>query len=146
MSRHPTHSAVFILIEKDDQYFFLRRKDTGWNDGMLTIPSGHIDKGQTARQAAIVEAKEEAGIDIEEEDLEFIFCHYIYDTYTNFYFKAKKWTGEPMLGEPHLCSEVLWIPKNELPNDVARHVLEMFAGVDQGEYFADSDNDSGVSD
>lgn len=143
MARHPTFTAVFVLLERDGKYFFLRRKDTGWNDGKLTLPSGHVDEGQTAKQAAITEAKEEAGIDIVEEDLEFVHAHYVYDNYTNFYFKATKWEGEPILGEPHLSSEIMWIPKDAIPDDVIMHVQHMLEEVEQGRYFSDVENDPG---
>ena len=143
MAKHPTFTAVFILLERDGKYFFIRRANTGWNDGKLTLPSGHVDKGQTARQAATVEAREEAGVVIHEEDLEFIHCHYIFDTYTNFYFRAKKWEGEPMLGEPHLCSEVVWHDKEHIPDDVIMHVRSMLENVGKGSYFTDKPDDPG---
>ena len=144
MARHLTFTAVFILLERDGKYFFIRRANTGWNDGKLTIPAGHVDKGQTTRQGAITEAREEAGVTIKEEDLEFIHTQYVFDKYTNFFFRAQKWNGEPMLGEPHLCSEVLWVPKNETPEDVILHVRLMLEEVSKGNYFSDVPNDPGI--
>ncbi|MCA9324910.1 NUDIX domain-containing protein, partial [Candidatus Saccharibacteria bacterium] len=95
MARHVTCTAVFVLLERKEKYLFLRRANTGWSDGKLTLPSGHVDQGQTVRQAAAVEALEETGVVIQEEDLEFMFTHYVLDTYVNFYFKARRWEGEP---------------------------------------------------
>jgi 8-oxo-dGTP pyrophosphatase MutT (NUDIX family) len=57
---------------------------------MLTIPAGHVDKGDQPREAAIKEAKEEARVDIDIDDLEFVHTDFIRDKYSNFYFKAKK--------------------------------------------------------
>lgn len=144
MLRHLTATAVFVLLERDGKYFFLRRANTGWRDGFLTLPSGHVDKGQTVRQAAVVEAREEAGIEIKEEDLEFVHVHYTFDTYTNFYFKAKKWEGEPRLAEPDLCSEVLWVDKNAIPQDTIFHVRHMLGEIEKGNYFSDVPNDPGT--
>lgn len=141
--RHLTRTAVFVLLEKNDSIFLLRRANTGWNDGKWTLPSGHVDQGETVKQAAAKEALEEAGVTILESDLEFVYVHYIHDTYTNFYFRAKTWEGEPVLNEPELCSEIGWFPKDALPGDLIRHVREMLDGIKNGEQFSDTPNDMG---
>jgi 8-oxo-dGTP diphosphatase len=139
--RHPLHAAVFVVLERDKTIFLLRRANTGWADGMWTLPSGHIDQGQTAVQAAIIEAKEEAGITVKPEHMEFIHAHYVFDAYANYYFKATQWEGEPACGEPHLCSEVMWCKRTELPEDTIVHVTKMLESVDQGIAFSDIPND-----
>lgn len=70
--RHLTRTAVFVILEKDGKIFFLRRANTGWADGMLTVPAGHVDKGDNVTEAAIIETKEEACVDVTAEDLEFL--------------------------------------------------------------------------
>lgn len=135
--RHLTRTAVFVLLERDNQVFFLRRANTGWADGMLTIPAGHVDKGDFVREAAIKETKEEALVDVARDDLEFIHVDYIRDEYVNFYFRAKKWTGEPGLGEPHLASEALWIDKDHLPADVTPQLKNLFQHLQGKAYFSE---------
>ncbi|MFT7507805.1 MAG: mutator protein MutT [Acidimicrobiales bacterium] len=144
-NRHNVHAAVFVVLERDDTVFILRRANTGWADGMWTLPSGHIDQGQTAVEAAIVESKEEAGITILPEHLEFIHVHHVFDVYVNYYFRATQWEGEPMLGEPELCSEVQWCKRTELPQDTIMHVLKMISDVDAGLQFSDIENDPNPS-
>jgi len=135
--RHLTRTAVFVILEKDNKVFFLRRANTGWADGMLTIPAGHVDKGDFVREAAIKETKEEALVDVQIEDLEFVHVDYIRDEYVNFYFKAQKWTGEPGLGEPHLASEAVWIDKNNLPEDVIPQLKRLFQQINQNSFFSE---------
>lgn len=135
--RHLTRTAVFVILEKDNKVFFLRRANTGWADGMLTIPAGHVDKGDFVREAAIKETKEEALVDVQIEDLEFVHVDYIHDEYVNFYFKAQKWTGEPGLGEPHLASETIWIDKNNLPEDVTPQLKRLFQQINQNSFFSE---------
>lgn len=135
--RHLTRTAVFVILERDEQIFFLRRFNTGWADGLLTLPAGHVDQGQSVRAAAVTEAKEEALVDIKEEDLEFVHVDYRLDRYTNFYFKARRWEGEPALGEPHAASEALWVPKNDLPNDLTPQLQNLFIQIEKGEWFSD---------
>jgi ADP-ribose pyrophosphatase YjhB (NUDIX family) len=135
--RHLTRTAVFVILERDNKVFFLRRANTGWADGLLTLPAGHVDKGSQVREAAIKETKEEAGVDIEIDDLEFVHVDYLRDEYTNFYFKATKWTSEPKLGEPHLASEAVWIDKDNLPDDVTPQLKRLFKQISNGSFFSE---------
>lgn len=135
--RHLTRTAVFVILECDNKVFFLRRSNTGWADGLLTIPAGHVDKGDQIREAAVKEAKEEACVDVEIEDLEFVHVDFLRDEYTNFYFKAKKWNGEPRLGEPELASEALWVDKAAIPEDVTPQLKRMFKQIETRNYFSE---------
>jgi ADP-ribose pyrophosphatase YjhB (NUDIX family) len=135
--RHLTRTAVFVILERNDKVFFLRRANTGWADGMLTVPAGHVDKGDQVRDAAVKEAKEEALVDIRREDLEFIHVDFLRDEYTNFYFKAKQWSGEPALGEPEMASEAIWIDKRQIPDDVVPQLRRMFSEVEGGSFFSE---------
>ncbi|MCA9361442.1 NUDIX domain-containing protein [Candidatus Kaiserbacteria bacterium] len=135
--RHLTRTAVFVILEKDNKIFFLRRSNTGWADGMLTVPAGHVDKGDQVTEAAIKETREEACVEIKAEDLEFVHVDFLRDEYTNFYFKAKKWKGEPRLGEPELASEALWIDKDKIPDDVTPQLRRLFEQIAQSSYFSE---------
>lgn len=135
--RQLTRTAVFVILERDNKIFFLRRANTGWADGMLTVPAGHVDRGDNVTETAIKETKEEACVDISATDLEFLHVDFLRDEYTNFYFRAKKWTGEPTLGERHLASEATWIDKNNLPNDVIPQLRNLFKQMEVGSYFSE---------
>lgn len=135
--RHLTRTAVYVILERDEKIFFLRRANTGWADGLLTIPAGHVDKGEQVRDAAIKETKEEACVDVAIADLEFMHVDYLRDEYTNFYFRAKKWKGEPRLGEPHRASEALWVDKNNLPDDVTPQLKRLFNNIKVKSYFSE---------
>ncbi len=135
--RHLTRTAVFVVLEKNDEIFFLRRANTGWADGLLTVPAGHVDKGDQIREAAIKEVSEEAGVEVLSEDLEFIHVDFIRDAYTNFYFHTTKWQGEPKIGEPHLASEALWIHKDYLPDDLTPQLKNLFIEIKNKSYFSE---------
>lgn len=139
--RHTVRAAVFVLLLKDGKMFLLRRQNTGWADGMLTVPSGHVDAKETIPEAAIKEVREEAGVLVKEEDLEFMHVHYVHDTYVNLYFKAEKWEGEPSVAEPELASECLWVPVDDLPHDVIYHIKAMLRETTQNNYFSGVEND-----
>jgi 8-oxo-dGTP pyrophosphatase MutT (NUDIX family) len=137
MSRHLTRTAVFVVLEKDNQVFLLRRANTGWADGLLTLPAGHVDKGDSVIYSALKETKEEAGVTIEAADLEFIHVDYLLDEYVNFYFRATKWEGEPTNVELDKASEGVWCDKWNLPDDLIPAVKNLFTQVTKGNYFSE---------
>ena len=63
-----------IIIRKQGTNLILLEQ--GWGkhlpDNIYDIPKGHLEEGELAEDAAIREAKEEAGIDIEPNELTFL--------------------------------------------------------------------------
>ena len=143
--RHSFKVVAFVLLEKDGKIFMLRRFNTRWADGMWTIPSGHVEKGEGVREAAIKEVREEAGVSVKSEDLEFLHVHAVADAYVNFYFKATSWEGEAHLAEKDMCSEVAWIARNELPADTILMVRSLIKNMQNGNYFSEIVNDPNAS-
>ena len=47
-----------------NEYLLHQRKNTGFDDGKYSTAGGHMEKGETYISAAIREAKEETGLDI----------------------------------------------------------------------------------
>lgn len=119
-------SAVMLLLTRknggSEELLFQKRKNTGYYDGFYDLSaSGHVDADESMKQAMCREAKEELGIDIKEEDLEFVcIIHKNTDgcVYYNGYFKATKWIGEPEIKEPHKNEELRWIDINNLPSNI----------------------------
>jgi ADP-ribose pyrophosphatase YjhB (NUDIX family) len=143
--RHTIRAAVFVFLMREGKTFMLRRQNTGWADGMFTVPSGHVDAGETIPQAAIKEVSEEAGVIVLPEDLEFLHVQYVHDVYVNFFFKAERWNGEPHIGEPELASECAWFSLTELPYDAIYHIKAMLQESGQGAYFSGVENDPNPS-
>jgi len=139
--RHIVRVAVFVLLLRDGKVFLLRRQNTGWADGMWTVPSGHVDAGETVPQAALKEVREEAGVLIKEEDLQFMHVQYVHDVYVNFYFKTEQWEGEPCVAEPELASECMWVRVDDLPSDLIYHIKAMLSETIEGNYFSGVQND-----
>lgn len=55
--------TVFALIEEGGKVALIQQG--GRAHGLWCLPGGHIDEGEMLEQAAVREAKEEAGLDIE---------------------------------------------------------------------------------
>ena len=118
MIKHQIIPAVGLWLECDGKIFVGRRQNTGYHDGLLNLPAGHIDPDETPREALVRECKEEIGIDINEDELEFIHIQYNrnpdgYHDRTHYYFRLKTCDLEPVNNEPEKCSEVFWLSIGE---------------------------------
>ncbi len=111
--------VVNILIKQDDKYLLFFRNDGffEYGGGWWVIPAGHIEQGETARTAAIREAKEELDIDINENDME--FAHVISNLASktdsmDFFFIVHKYTGTIRNCEGDKCAEMRFVSPSEI--------------------------------
>ena len=119
--------AVHLLLLLGDQVLLLRRANTGYEDGNYSVVAGHLDGNETASQAMVREAAEEAGIKVEPADLRFV--HVMHrkeaaeaDERIDLFFATTRWHGEPEIREPEKCSELRWVLLRELPVNVVPYV------------------------
>lgn len=131
MGNHAPHylTATNVLVEKNGKILLSRRQNKGWGDGLLCIPGGHVEPNETFRQAAVREIKEELGLDVAENDLEYL-CTEMKNVsgapYVSIEFTLRT-NAEPKNCEPHECSELVWVDPRSLPEDVIpnfRNIIE----------------------
>lgn len=120
-----SYSAVFpILLSTNKQKILLHlRRNTGYQDGNWdTAASGHVEVGETAKQAAARECKEEIGIDVDVDDLEFAhLTHHFSESdkiYYHIYFIVNLYDGHPSIMEPDKASDLRWFDLNHLPKNI----------------------------
>lgn len=122
-------------MERDGKILLARRFKTGYMDGFYQMPSGHIEANEYPSEAAIREAKEEVGVGIKHEDLEFVHASYRINTvddvgdYVDFFFRTEKWEGEPTNTEPEKCDGLLWVPIDDLPENTVEVVKEAISYI-----------------
>jgi len=137
-ARFPVTVQLFFF--RENRILLLRRFNTGFRDGEYTVPAGHIDGGETILEAAVREAKEEAGVHIAIEDLTYsTVMHRIEDEErVDFFFQAHAWTGEPFNAEPEKCDDLRWFDLNQLPENTVPYVKQALrnhlAGIPFAEY------------
>jgi len=110
--------GVLIMNEKGEVLLGLRRGSHGAAE--WSFPGGHLEFGETVKDTAVREAKEECNLDI--SDLELISIaderRYLQSDgkhYLNVGFLAKSNLGEVKLNEPEKCLEWRWFPLTSLP-------------------------------
>lgn len=102
----------------------LRRFHTGFEDGNYSVPAGHLDGGETVREAAIREALEEIGVRIDLKDISFatVMHRRSNDERVDFFVHIKNWEGEPFNAEPEKCDELGWYDLNAMPENTIPYV------------------------
>lgn len=139
--------AVYLILERDDGCILLmRRCHTGYQDGNYNLPSGHVEDGELPRAAMVREAKEEIGIDVAEDDLEFAHMSYRpkHDETGNrvdLFFYAKQWSGEIINAEPDKCDDLKWTDPDDLPRNTTPHVQRIIEDIREGVMYSEIDVD-----
>ena len=130
---------VFLLRDGDSgpQVLLQLRQGTGFMDGhWAAAAAGHVEKGETAYDAAHREAREEVGVD----DLVLTFLTTMQrtrggepiDERVDFFFTARSWTGEPRIVEPTKCADLRWCDLDALPDPVVPHELAVLRALRSG--------------
>jgi len=129
-------SVYLILINDQEEVLLLRRKNTGYKDGELGLPAGHVDGGEDLFAAMKREAMEEVGVEVEAEDLE--LKHVLHRNCgdherVDFFFTCRIWKGESTNIEPEKCSELKWVPFDDLPEDFIDYYQHCFNKIRDGD-------------
>lgn len=122
--------SVNVFIINGSKVLLGRRSNTGWMDGYLCPPGGHVEKGETPVIAALREISEELGVDVDSKDLEFV-CVAARNTppteYVAYEFIIRDKDYSFKNNEPEKCSELVWIDMANLPNDVIDHFRQIIS-------------------
>ncbi len=140
IERNTAIPASYLFLEKDGKFLIARRRNTGYEDGSYQIPAGHVEDGELPSEAIIREAKEEIGIDLDAGDLEAVHISYrpkhdSTDDRVDFFFRARRWSGEIRNMEPNKCDDLRWVRASELPEAMTPHVRDAFECMQHGIFF-----------
>jgi 8-oxo-dGTP diphosphatase len=140
MERFKLVPESHLILVRDQEVLLLRRSGTDYEDGKLSVVAGHMDGGETAREAICREAREEAGIELAPDDLAFAQIVHRADRgeRVSFFFAATRWQGEVRNMEPHKASELAWFPLDRLPDDMVTYVRQAIERWRRGELYGES--------
>jgi 8-oxo-dGTP diphosphatase len=132
-------SYVFLLRDgvTGPEVLLQLRQNTGYmDDHWAAAAAGHVEKGETAYDAARREAVEEIAV----TDLDLAFVTAMQrtrggepiDERIDFFFTARSWSGEPRIVEPHKCAELRWCALDALPDPVVPHERSVLEALRAG--------------
>ena len=124
--------AVYLLLIKNEKILLLLRKNTGFEDGNYGLVSGHLEPNETIMQAMVRETKEEAGIDINLNDLELLHVlnrQELDNERIDFFFSATNWKGDIINNEPHKCDGLEWFDLDNLPNNIIDYINQVLKDI-----------------
>lgn len=103
--------------------------------------AGHVER-ESARACVVREAAEEAGLRIEEDDLELVHTVHILDCPDSvpcleLFFHASRWAGEPRLLEPDRCTQWAWWPLDALPDPLVPYTRGAIEGIARGSAYTE---------
>ena len=140
MARFKLIPESHLFVVRDDQILLLRRCNTDYEDGKYSVVAGHMEDGETAREAICREAREEAGIELSPDDLEFAHVVHRADRgqRVGFFFAARRWRGEPRNREPHKADDFGWFPLQDLPDNTVPYVRRAIEAWRAGRFYGES--------
>ena len=140
MDRFKLVPEAHLLLIRDGRILLLRRRNTDYEDGKYSVIAGHMEDGETAREAICREAHEEAGIELAPDDLEFAHVVHRADRgqRVGFFFSALRWRGEPRNMEPHKADDFRWFALDALPDDMVPYVRRAIELWRAGQCYSES--------
>jgi 8-oxo-dGTP diphosphatase len=132
--------AVRLILEDKGKLLFLRQ--TKRNGGRYTLIGGNVEEHEFAREALAREAKEEASVHVNPDDL--VLVHTLHrhklqknETLLVLYFKAMRFSGEPESMETKKFKDVAWFSPDELPEEVSKPTRHVLQCIKDGEIYSE---------
>lgn len=125
-------TGVHVVLDEGDRVLLMRRAGTGFFDGLYSLPGGHLEEGESVRETAVREMREELGIDIDTAELAVVgVVHRRSDTNRiDFFLRASRWSGTPHIAEPDKCDDLRWFERGALPDETVPYVRDaLLAGT-----------------
>src|SRR4051794_41987450 len=100
MPRYTAHVDLHLILrDAQGRVLFGQRQNTGWADGQLGLPSGHLEDGESATTGMAREADEEIGVLVKTDNLRLGagFHQHTNPRPVALFFEATGWAG----GVPH---------------------------------------------
>ena len=123
--KHLLEPKVHIFIERNNQFLFLKRLNTGCYDGYWCLPTGRVEKNERPTDAAIRETFEEVGLIIDPHFVATVYAKIPNVLSENpkdyedlcFFFSGKA-QGSPKNCEPEKHDQLQWCSLDNLPTPI----------------------------
>jgi 8-oxo-dGTP pyrophosphatase MutT (NUDIX family) len=131
--RYPLAVHIF-LVNEQGHVLLMRRAGSGYADGQLGLPAGHVDLGETPTACAVREVAEELGVTLNPDDLRpgGMMFRNSQEPRVDIFFTAHSWEGTPRIREPHKCTELVWTDPTALPGDALDFIAHAWHDAQHG--------------
>ncbi|MGW4550204.1 NUDIX domain-containing protein [Streptomyces violaceorubidus] len=140
----PNIIGVHLYLERSDGTVLLglRHPDSAFAPSAWHVLAGHCEQ-ESAIDCLIREAMEEAGLHIERQDVELVHVvHHIGQPRNpprmGLFFRARTWSGEPVLREPDKCTQWKFWDPAALPDDLVPYTRLAIAEIQNGELYSET--------
>lgn len=132
--------GVFNIILKDNKVLMELRKNK-FDAGLYSLVGGCMEDGETVKQAAVREIKEEVNLDVCAEDVEVIsvFHRITPDNWQSieFVLLVHKFSGASELMENNVCGDLRWFELNNLPQNISAYAKRAIDNYINKEIFSE---------
>lgn len=123
----PYIASYIIFRDGDKIALLLRGQKVSWMQNHYGLPAGKVEKDEPYLAAAVREAKEEVGVDIDESELQHVLTMHRQEVdedmeWVDVFFEAQTWHGELHNAEPHVHDKLEWFELNKLPENTISSV------------------------
>jgi 8-oxo-dGTP pyrophosphatase MutT (NUDIX family) len=129
-----------LILKKGDKFLFSLRKNTGYCDGYWSLVAGHAeDTGETATEAIIREAKEEANMILDKNDIKVAHVMQRDSGRDNIdiFFVCDNYTGEIVNMEPEKCGGLEFFSLEDLPACTLEYIKFAIFKIRDGIFYSE---------
>lgn len=128
-----------ILRDGEGRVLFGERRNTGWADGQLGLPSGHLEDAESATTGAAREAEEEVGVLVKPDALRLghLMHHRTTSGRVALFFEARDWSGEITNMEPDKCAGWSFVDPANPPAQIVPYIAEALRRIGSGEVYSE---------
>lgn len=127
-------ASGYLILARRGKILMLRRFQTGYGDGLYSLPAGHVEDGESLTQNMCREAQEEVGIHLIPADLTLV--HVMHrseeDIRMDFFFTTDKQGLTPKNLEPHKADDLRWFPIAKLPTNTVPYIRTAIRNYQKG--------------
>ena len=128
------------LVLRDEQGWVLfgQRTNTGWADGQLGLPSGHLEENESATGGTVREA-EEIGVVVKADNLQLahVMHHHTTAGRMALFFESRDWSGEITNTEPDKCAGWSFIDPADPPVEIVPYIATALRHIESGHAYSE---------
>jgi 8-oxo-dGTP diphosphatase len=141
MARYTSYVDLHLILrDSAGRVLFGERQNTGWADGELGLPSGHLEDGESATSGTAREAAEEIGVLVKPDALRLVHImhHRTNSGRVALFFETRQWSGEIVNREQDKCSGWSFVDPAEPTAKIVPYIIQALRHAAVGDVYSES--------